>query len=108
MSVGLTELRETRRRAARTLLGLYKKANAGHIGASLSCLEILLEILLRQSTPRDEIVLSKGHAAAGLYTALAEAKRLDPALLDTFYQDGTLLAAHTPCGGQIESIRFGT
>jgi transketolase len=108
MSVGNSELRETRRRAARTLLGLYKKANAGHIGASLSCLEILLEILLRQASERDEVVLSKGHAAAGLYTALSEARRLDPALLDSFYQEGTLLAAHTPCGKQLDAIRFGT
>lgn len=101
-------LRETRKRAAKTLLGLYKKANAGHIGASLSCLEILLDLYLRRAGPQDQVVLSKGHAAAGLYTVLAEAGRLDPALLDTFYRDGTMLAAHPPCGRQIPSIPFGT
>jgi transketolase len=108
MSVADDDLRAARRRTARALLGLYKKANAGHIGASLSCLEILLEVLMRQADARDEIVLSKGHAAAGLYAVLSETKRLDPALLETFYADGTLLAAHTPCGRQLESIRFGT
>lgn len=101
-------LAAARRRSARTLLGLYKRANAGHIGTSLSCLEILLEVLTRQAASTDELVLSKGHAAAGLYTVLAETGRLDPALLETFYKDGTLLAAHPPCSRQVPSIRFGT
>ncbi len=101
-------LSDVRRRAARTLLGLYKRANAGHIGASLSCLEILLDLLVRRAGSDDPVILSKGHAAAGLYVALAEAGRIDPALLDTFYRDGTLLAAHPPCGRQLPAIPFGT
>lgn len=100
--------RELRRRTARTLLGLYKQANAGHIGASLSCLEILLDVLVRRAGPQDQLVLSKGHAAAALYTSLAATGRLDPALLPSFYQDGTLLAAHPPCGRQLAAIPFGT
>ena len=102
------QLRTIRRRAATTLLGLYKKANAGHIGSSLSCLEILIELFLRRAVTGDQVILSKGHAAAGLYTVLAEAGLMDRALLDTFYQDGTLLAAHPPCGRQLPAIRFGT
>ena len=101
-------LNVVRRRAAKTLLGLYKKANAGHIGSSLSCLEILLELYLRRASADDHVILSKGHAAAGLYTVLAEAGLLDSALLDTFYRDGTFLAAHPPCGRQVPAIPFGT
>jgi transketolase len=101
-------LRAVRKRAARTLLGLYKTANAGHIGTSLSCLEILLEVLLRRAGPNDELVLSKGHGAAALYTALAESGRLEPRQLETYYKDGTALAAHPPCGRQVKAIRFGT
>jgi transketolase len=97
-----------RRTAARTLLGLYKRANAGHIGASLSCLEILLELYAHRCGPDDVVILSKGHAAAALYTAQSLTGRLDPALLETFYKDGTLLAAHPPCGRQLPSIPFGT
>jgi transketolase len=97
-----------RRRAATTLLHMYKKANAGHIGASLSCLEILLDLYLRRCRPQDLVVLSKGHAAAGLYVALVEAGRMDAQSLDTFYKDGTLLAAHPPCNRQIADIPFGT
>lgn len=86
---------------------MYKQANAGHIGSSLSCLEILIDALNR-SGPDDQLILSKGHAAAGLYATLADAGRLDAALIDTFYKDGTLLAAHPPCGRQLKSIPFGT
>lgn len=103
----LTLLRDKRRHLARTVLGMYKQANAGHIGASLSCLELLIDTLHR-ATPDDQLVLSKGHAAAALYATLADAGRLDPALLGTFYRDGTLLAAHPPCGRQVPAIPFGT
>ncbi len=107
MSLDLPALNESRRRTARTILEMYKKANAGHIGSSLSCLEILLHVFSR-AAPEDHLVLSKGHAAAGLYATLAEAGRLDPKLLQTFYKDGTLLAAHPPCSRKIKSIPFGT
>ena len=102
-----TALNESRRRTARTILEMYKRANAGHIGSSLSCLEILLDVFAR-AAPEDHLILSKGHAAAGLYAVLADAGRLDPKLLETFYKDGTLLAAHPPCGRQLPSIPFGT
>lgn len=102
------DLRDARRRAAKTLLGMYKKANAGHIASSLSCLEILIDVYVRRARPEDLLILSKGHAAAGLYTVLAESGRIDRALLDTFYRDGTQLAAHPPCGRQIADIPFGT
>lgn len=101
-------LRETRTRIARTVLGLYKRANAGHIGTSLSCLEILIDILLHRAGADDELILSKGHGAAGLYSVLAEAGRIDPALLETYYAEGTFLAAHPPCGRPLGAIRFGT
>lgn len=102
-------LRELRRRTARTLLGLHKQANVGHLGASLSCLEILLDVLVRRAGPEDLLVLSKGHAASALYTSLAATGRLDPRLLPTFCQEGTILAAHPPCGRQLpDAIPFGT
>jgi transketolase len=58
---------------------------------------------------RDDIlILSKGHAAAALYTTLSLSGRLPEAELGSFYKDGTLLAAHPPCGGAIQAIPFGT
>lgn len=103
-----SELALVRQNAVLTLLKMYKKANAGHIGSSLSCIEILIDIVKNRLQEKDEIILSKGHAAAALYVALSLVNRIDPALLDDFYKDGTLLAAHPPCSGKIPSIPFGT
>jgi transketolase len=96
------------RRCAQRLLALYKEANAGHIGSSLSCLEILVELCFQRMAPDDVLLLSKGHAAGALYTTLSLSGRMPEARLETFYQNGTLLSAHPPCSGEIAAIPFGT
>jgi transketolase len=101
-------LNQQRQACAETLLGLYHRAHAGHIGASLSCLEILVDLCFGRMRPEDKLLLSKGHAAAALYTVLAKSGRLDEAELETYYQDHTRLAAHPPCSGEIPAIPFGT
>jgi transketolase len=103
-----SRLSEIRRQCALTMLDLYKRANAGHIGTSLSCLEILVDLCFHRMKGDDTVVLSKGHAAAALYTALSLSGRLPEADLSTFYQEGTLLPAHPPCSGKIRAIPFGT
>jgi transketolase len=90
------------------LLALYKGVNAGHIGSSLSCLEILVELCFRRMAGDDVLLLSKGHAAGALYTTLSLSGRMPEPALETFYQDGTLLSAHPPCSGEIAAIPFGT
>jgi transketolase len=57
---------------------------------------------------QDKFILSKGHAAAALYTILAKSGKLPEDALDSFYKDGTLLAAHPPCSGKLPAIPFGT
>lgn len=83
-------------------------ARAGHIGSSLSCLEILVDLCFCRMENDDIVVLSKGHAAGALYTTLTLSGRLPEAELSTFYKDGTLLSAHPPCSGAIHAIPFGT
>jgi transketolase len=56
----------------------------------------------------DVLVLSKGHAAAALYTTLSLSDRLPETELSTFYKDGTLLSGHPPCSGAVHAIPFGT
>lgn len=90
------------------MLSLYKKANAGHIGSSLSCLEILVELCFQRMEKEDVLILSKGHAAGALYTTLALSGRIPEAELETFYQEGTYLAAHPPCSKPFPAIPFGT
>ncbi len=104
----LKRLAQIRQRCAMKILELYKMANAGHIGSSLSCLEILVDLCFYRMSNDDVLILSKGHAAAALYTTLSLSGRLPEAELDSFYKEGTLLAAHPPCGGAVGAIPFGT
>lgn len=104
----IDKLRKIKTDCAKTLLGLYKKANAGHIGASLSCLDILVCLFFDIMKEGDKFILSKGHAAAALYTVLAKSGRIPEAELESFYKDGTLLGAHPPCSRMLEGVTFGT
>jgi transketolase len=55
----------------------------------------------------ESFVLSKGHAAGGLYVVLDEVGKLsEEAPLSSFYQDGTKLAAH-PVANLCSDVRFG-
>ena len=70
---------------------MYKKANAGHIGCSLSCIDLMIASLILNKSASDEFILSKGHAAAALYASLNYLGDISDELIDTFYQDGTVL-----------------
>lgn len=89
------------------VLGLYKKANAGHIGCSLSCIDLLIAALIHQKRGQDSFILSKGHAAAALYVALNHLGEISDEVLETFYQDGTTLPAH-PAPNKHKGIPFAT
>ena len=88
-------------------LGMYRSANAGHVGCSLSCAEILTFVEFGWMKEGDEIILSKGHAAASLYSVLAEAGKLDESEIATFYKNNTYLAAHPPTH-KLKGIPFAT
>lgn len=103
----IKNLNSIRKRCAERLLGLHWKAGSGHIGASLSCLEILVYLFSIKSED-DVIFLSKGHAATALYSVLCEFGFINESDLATFYQDGTFLAAHPGCSNKISGILFGT
>ena len=93
----------------KSMLAMYKKAEAGHIGSSLSCLDILISLYFDKMNKNDKFVLSKGHAAGALYTVLAKKRIISSKFLSTFCEDGTLFAAHPPCGNnKINGILFGT
>jgi transketolase len=88
-------------------LAMYKKAHAGHIGSSLSCAEILVLLKFSWMREDDTFVLSKGHAAAALYSVLAEANVLSPSQIDSYYEEGTRFPALPPVGA-IKDIPFAT
>lgn len=91
----------------RRFLAMYKKANAGHVGSSLSCAELLALLKFAWMADGDTLVLSKGHAAAALYSLLAEAGVLGESELDSYYEDGTRLPALPPVNA-FEDIPFAT
>jgi transketolase len=88
-------------------LAMYKKANAGHIGSSLSCAEILVFLKFAWMRADDVVVLSKGHAAAALYSVLAEADLLSEQDIASYYEEGTKLPALPPFNA-IKEIPFAT
>ncbi len=89
------------------ILGLYHQANAGHIGCSLSCIDLMIAVLFLNKSPEDTFILSKGHAAAALYACLNTLGEITDEELKTFYQDGTTLPAH-PAPRQYKGIPFAT
>ncbi len=106
--MNIQTLYSKKKECLRILLELHKKANAGHIGASLSCLDVLVYLFFEAMEKNDRFILSKGHAATCLYTVLACSGRIDIAILEQYYKDGTILAAHPPCNKAIQEIPFGT
>jgi transketolase len=75
------------------------RAHVGHIGSAM-CIADILAVLFGQAAKldggpdRDRLILSKGHAALGLYAALAATGRMSAEELASFCSDGTPLGAH--------------
>src|SRR3954470_13976497 len=88
------------------ILELHYRANSGHIGCSLSCIDIMISIL-KFKEPGDTFILSKGHAATALYTMLNEIGEIPDAAMNTFYKNGTTLPAH-PAALKYKAIPFAT
>ena len=82
------------------ILGLALKAGSSgaHIGGSLSLVEILTALYnvvnLSKDDNRDRVILSKGHGALALYTALELKGMMSSDLVDTFETNGTHLFSH--------------
>jgi transketolase len=83
------------------------RAKSSHVGSSLSMAEILAVLygrILRVSPERaddphrDRLIMSKGHACAGLYAALAETGFFPVDWLESFYGNGAKLAGHVTRG----------
>ena len=89
------------------VLELYNKAHAGHIGCSLSCLDMMIATLILRKQEEDTFILSKGHAAAALYVCLNHLGEISDEQLQSFYKNGTTLPAH-PAPNKHKGIPFAT
>lgn len=82
--------------------GYLAGTKGAHFGGSLSLAEILAVLYagivkydLNDLDHRDRVILSKGHAALGLYCVLNEAGLLTSKDLNSFEQDGSDFVAHS-------------
>jgi len=89
---------------------------SSHIGSILSIADILAVLYgsvlkYKSDNPqwpgRDRFILSKGHAGAGVYAALAESGFLSKDKLSTHYQNGSDLSGHVSHKG-IPGVEFST
>ncbi len=85
------------------LLQMIHRANSGHTGGSLSCLDILIALyygVMRYdpSNPkwadRDRLILSKGHSVEALYVVLADVGFIERDELLTYCKYGSRLTGH--------------
>lgn len=93
--VKLQELKALAETVRKDILDMVYQAKSGHLGGSLSIVEILValywEVLrIDPARPdwedRDRFVLSKGHTAPALYAVLAERGYFEKELLFTTYR----------------------
>lgn len=91
-------------------------SKGSHIGAILSVTDIIAVLYndianIDPQNPkmpeRDRIILSKGHAGAAIYAALAEKGFFDVEELKTHYADGSRLSGHVSHKG-IPGVEFST
>jgi transketolase len=102
----ITELKTKTQKIRREIVAMIGTAGSGHIGGSLSAVEIVtvLYFQIMRHNPadccwkdRDRFVLSKGHAAPLLYAVLAECGYIPPEELPTLRQIDSRLQGHTEC-----------
>src|SRR5690606_2145837 len=66
MPVSQKEINSARKR----LIQMHFESGVGHVGGNLSCLDAIMVLYHDYITPKDRFILSKGHSAGALYTAL--------------------------------------
>lgn len=85
------------------ILEMVYNSKGGHIGGSMSCIDILtalywdvmdVKLIKENSKNKDYFVLSKGHCAEALYAVLASKDFFDKSELNTYAQFDTRLAEH--------------
>jgi transketolase len=96
-------LQEQARRIRIRMLTMVARAEAGHLGGSLSAADLLTALYFRcmridPANPtwedRDRFILSKGHATPLYYSVLSARGFFPDSLLDTYDQVGSLLQGH--------------
>lgn len=97
-------------------LTAIQAGGSGHPGGSLSCADLLGALfatridaaaLIEDRTPRNRVILSKGHAAPALYAAFAATGVIAPEELATLRQLGSRLQGH-PDRAMLREVEMST
>jgi transketolase len=98
-----SELEELSRRGRWLVLSTVAGSGAGHVGGPMSAMDVLISLFfrgmdIRPEEPgwpeRDRFILSKGHAAIGLYTVMALRGFFPVEELKTFDKGNSRLQGH--------------
>jgi transketolase len=104
--LSIEEMKEKARLIRRDIVSMIGSAGSGHPGGSLSAVEILTALyfkVLRHNSAdpfwedRDRFILSKGHAAPVLYSALCESGYMPVEELSTLRKIDSRLQGHPEC-----------
>ena len=99
----IEELKRLCTETRKWIVKMIASSGTGHVGGSLSCVEILVTLYFRQLRidpqrprwpQRDRMLLSKGHAGPALYSVLALRGYFPTDELYTLDQPGTRLSKH--------------
>ena len=99
----MTDTDELALRLRRHVVRMCSRGGSSHVGSGLSIADIIAVLyghLLRLDPAqpdwpdRDRFILSKGHAGACVYAALAERGYFDVSALDAHYRNGSKLSGH--------------
>src|SRR5579883_2205663 len=103
MPKSIPELQDIAKRIRRDIIEMIGEAKSGHPGGSLSAVEIVVELFfdymkIDPKNPkwadRDRFILSKGHAAPVLYSAMAEAGLAPKDKLNSLRKLGSIYQGH--------------
>lgn len=98
------------------VLNMTSSGGSSHIGAAFSIADIIAVLYGRvlrifptepDRPDRDRLILSKGHAGAAIYAALAECGFFPVHWLSTHYRNGSLLSGHVSHKG-VPGVEFST
>lgn len=101
METSVTDLVNLRRK----IVTICYRAKMGHISSALSCVDILYVLYKNYlNNSQNDFILSKGHAAPGLYVVLNHFGYLDDDSLNKYGTFGSILTSHPT--GLVPGIQF--
>jgi len=113
--MNIKELKERAKKIRKNIITTVEGAGSGHIGGSLSCVEILISLYSRilkydpknpLSENRDRLVISKGHASPAVYSVLASFGFFPEEELKTYRKINSRLQGHVFSG--VPGVEFST